>query len=109
MKFYRFQYNNSINDIELKEYRLYKETPKGYWIIPFWLDKYSFRYEDDASLFKKFILKSSRKRFAYPTREEALENYIKRTERYVKILNARLIDANIGLRLANKYTINKQK
>ena len=59
--------------IDLKVYILEKETPKGYWIkCSGWFDKH-------------WISKTSRKRFAYPTQEEAWNNFTKRTEKRLKI------------------------
>jgi hypothetical protein len=104
MKFYRYemvQYAEKDYDgeyispifpnpkLELREYDLFKETPKGYWIG---YDKF---YK-----WKKWIPKISRKRFAYPTKEEALNNFIKRTEKRIKILKWQLDSCEIGLNLA---------
>ena len=49
---------------------------------------------------KKWVSKTSRKRFAYPTKEEALENYIKRTEKRLKILEWQVEECKIGIMLA---------
>ncbi len=39
---------------------------------------------------KKFINTQSRKQYAYATKDEAIVGYIKRTERYIKILQGKL-------------------
>jgi hypothetical protein len=65
--------------IRLETFELVKETEKGYWIT------YSF-----FSNYKKWIPKESRKRFAYPTKEEALTNLIKRTEKRISLLERQL-------------------
>tara|TARA_R110000868_G_scaffold202172_2_gene449694 strand:- start:959 stop:1324 length:366 start_codon:yes stop_codon:yes gene_type:complete len=71
-----------------QEYDIVKETPKGYWIG--WGDtKY------------KFILKVSKKKYAYPTKEGAMVNYIKRTESRIKILTSQLDFAKASLGVAN--------
>ena len=108
MKFYRYeikQYSNYGYDIdgdyvpsslppttklELEEYNLIKETEKGYWIGYTW--------------FKKWVSKTSKKRFAYPTKEEALTNFIKRTERRINYLENDLDACKIGLELAKAKT-----
>lgn len=85
--------------LRVDEYRLVRETPKGYWIID------ADWYRGDADLteeYKKWISKSSRKRFAYPTKELALTNYIKRTARYLKILQTNITNAKIGYNLAQQ-------
>jgi len=61
--------------IHLSEYEIYKETPKGYWLT---LARINMRY--------KWVSKDARKRFAYPTKKEAMVNFIKRTEKRLGIL-----------------------
>jgi hypothetical protein len=74
--------------LELRDFSLIKETPKGYWI----------GFKDIGSY--KWISKTSKKRYAYPTEKEALNNFILRTERRVKILNWQLQCCEIGLDIA---------
>jgi len=77
--------------LKLKEYDLVKETPKGYWV-----GLYGKKY--------KFVLKDSKKKFAYLTKEEAMTNYIKRTESRIKILKEQLQMAEMGLSEAKYIT-----
>jgi len=107
MKFYRYEvvYYGSARDmegefitplfttpkLECHEYDLIKETPKGYQI------GYSFLNRP-----YKWIPKVSKKKYAYLTKEEALNNYIKRTERRLKILKNQIDSCEDGLYLANK-------
>jgi hypothetical protein len=79
--------------LQVNEYDLLKETPKGYWIGygSMGVSRYNW---------KKWVSKTSRKRFAYPTKEEALENYIKRTEKRLKILEWQVEECKIGIMLA---------
>lgn len=91
MKFYRYEavqyaehdfdgelvapiYPNPV--IVLREYVSLQETPKGYWI----------GHRENYFGWKKWVSKTSKRRFAYPTQEEALQNYLKRTERSIKIM-----------------------
>lgn len=84
--------------LELHEYVLYKETPKGYWIcLEFW---------KNGGHGKRWISKTSRKRYAYPTKEEAMNNFLKRTEKRIKILKTQLYASEYGLHLANKLKEN---
>ena len=78
--------------VEVKEYNLLKETPKGYWVGygDFGYNKYSW---------KKWVSKTSKKRFAYPTKEEALVNFTKRTEKRLKILDRQLQVCQISLNI----------
>lgn len=104
MKFYRYIKFTTVSandddyklcipsyNLKLEEFESTKETNKGYWI-----KLYSW------SLDEKWISKSSKKRFAYPTKEEALLNFKKRTEKYIEILENKLQDSKIYLNIANK-------
>lgn len=75
-----------------KVYVVIKETPKGAWI-----KKISWR--DNPMSRKHFILTSSTKKFAYPTKEDAVNSFIKRKERQIKILSSQLADAENQLEL----------
>ena len=109
MKFYRYNYllaggygrdmdgelvpsvfPPSIN-IRLEEYFLIAETPKGYWIGFDKNEKY------------KWVSKTAKKRFAYPTKKEAENNFIKRKEKHVEILEANLIIAKRVLSKIDEY------
>lgn len=74
----------------LDTYSLKRETPKGYWI--------------QSGFFgtPRWISKTSRKRYAYPTKEEALHNFVKRTEKRINILRRQLQEAEIGLVLVSR-------
>lgn len=77
--------------LELRTYNLFKETSKGYWI------GYGTFHE---LCWKKWIPKVSRKRYAYPTKKEALTNYIMRTKKRIKILQYQIDSCKIGLDFA---------
>lgn len=95
MKFYRYECEiinrqifkiSPLGKLKLIEFELIKETPKGYWISE------SIKiHEGFPKYFDKiFILKESRKRFAYPTKEDALNNYILRTKKHIKLVENKL-------------------
>lgn len=76
--------------IVLYIYNLHKETPKGYWI--------GYGYPDNGlQNHSRWVSKTAKKRYAYPSKEEAITNYIKRTERRVKILKSQLRISEIAL------------
>jgi hypothetical protein len=77
--------------LQLREFNLHKETPKGYWI------SYGGLTLSSPS---RWISKTSKKRYAYPTKEEALNNFIKRKEYQIKLLEYQLSSAKIALSLA---------
>ena len=80
--------------LELRTYDLIKETEKGYWI----------GYKQ-FSTWKKWIPKKSKKRYAYPTKEEAMINFIKRTKSRIKILQWKIDCCKIALDLAVKTSL----
>jgi hypothetical protein len=78
--------------VELREYDLIGETPKGYWV------GYSMGHGN--YIWKKWVSKTSKKRFAYPTTEEAMTNFILRTEKRINILDWQLQVCKISINLA---------
>lgn len=110
MKFYRFEdvlyasmcdawggYQDTDElKVECYSYDLIKETPKGYWIGKF-------------GLFKKWVSKTSKKRFAYPSESEARHAFICRKTRQIEILESKLKRAQTALRIANENTLLTQK
>lgn len=91
MRFYRYEdvkYHELGVRVELREFNLVRETPKGYWICPTW---------DYSQEYQRWVSANGKNRKAYPTKEQALENYQRRKERQIKILEARLNDAKSGL------------
>ena len=80
--------------IELRTYNLHKETPKGYWI------GYGYYRPDMLRGNSRWVSKTGLKRYAYPTKKEAMWNYIKRTEKRVKILKAQLRTTEVALERA---------
>lgn len=98
-KYYRYEIAKygSYNDfsdytisqikLELRVFDVQKETPKGYWI----------GYGPNKDGFSMWISKTSKKKYAYPTKEDALENYISRTTARIKILSKQIDDCRAGL------------
>lgn len=80
--------NNSNVKLSLDEYQVIRNTPKGYVI------KYGSK--------EKWVSGESKKRFAYPTKEEALINFIKRTERSIKIMKHSIEFSKLALLEATK-------
>jgi hypothetical protein len=76
MNLYRYESRVTANGqmIYCDEFRVDRETPKGYWI------------EDET----RWVSSYAKRRFAYPTRKEAWESFIARKNRQVKILQSQL-------------------
>jgi len=66
------------------QFNLIKETNCGYWIQ---------REMGD----KKWVSKTSRKRYAYPSKEEALKGFVARKFRQISILTAQLGNAKSAM------------
>jgi hypothetical protein len=77
--------------LELRVYNLHKETPKGYWI------GYGNYKPEMLRGNSRWVSKTAKKRHAYPTKEEAKTNFIKRSERRIKILKAQLFSTQMAL------------
>jgi hypothetical protein len=81
------EFDNPIGEgrleVKLREFAVFKHTPKGVWIG--WSGP------------EKFVLRESRKRYACPTIEEAKESFIARKKRQAGIYRARLRDAEKAL------------
>lgn len=78
--------------VELRTYNLFKETEKGFWI--------GCGKPDGINSPLKWVSKTATKRFAYPTKEEALENFIKRNERRIQILKRQSWCCEIAVSIA---------
>ena len=96
--FYRCAGVTRIHTPILDTWELLKETPKGYWIRP--EGEYG-RYSGAAK--KKWVSKTARNRFAYPTEKEAVMNFFYRKKRQIKILEVQLDSAKTDLFLIKKY------
>jgi len=113
MKFYRYELLITIpmaddeygglsrhifryRQLSLITLNFHKETPKGYWI------GYGYCEPDKLRSHSRWVSKNGKKRYAYPTKEEALVNYIKRTEKRKKYLQNDLFDCEEGIKLAQQ-------
>ena len=90
MILYRFEDFHDTFGVRVHErhFEMIKETPCGYWIRLF----HSFND-------KKWVSKTAKKRFAYPSREDAITSFKARKERQIKILEAQLSIAKRALAL----------
>ena len=106
MNFYRVGFFSRNINFDLYEINLYyiefemiKETPCGYWIKEKADEKFfTYRYKGNKN--KIWVSKNGKNRIAYPTKKEALFNFYKRRERYIKILKSRLEESEEVLKEA---------
>lgn len=78
------------------------ETEYGYW-VPKGYFRYFVGY--DPSKYdgeKRWVSKGGKKRFAYPTKEEALVNYIARKKSQIRHNKISILRAEMGLRAAGQ-------
>lgn len=68
-----YRYSNSFGHLALREYPVLRETRAGKWV------------RDTFDGTEHWVSSYSKKRLAYPTKEEALTNFIKRTERHIML------------------------
>ncbi len=99
-KFYRFvdrQYSDGVRIVK-EEFNLAKETPCGYWI------------KDEFFFGDRWVSKTARKRFAYPSESLALESFIARKKKQIRILESQLNQAKsayqLGLELKKEGDID---
>jgi hypothetical protein len=86
LTFYRYSDNSyGMMSVNLAKFKAVRETPCGYWILKF--NK------------EKWIPKNSRKRFCYPTKEEAWHNFKCRKKKQLQILEARVESVKSAIQL----------
>ena len=86
--------------VELREFNLWKETPKGFWI-----GYGNANWTGKLKGYGHWVSKTAKKRFAYPTKKEALENFIKRNEKRVKILSRQVDVCQISISIAKRMSV----
>jgi hypothetical protein len=100
-RWYRYEivrYSNGVDEfddplpghsvtVELRGFMVLRHTTKGVWI-------------KTGAGDERFVLKNARKRFACPTKQEALDSFIARQRRMISILEAQVKDSRIGIRIA---------
>uniref|UniRef100_A0A6M3LBY0 Uncharacterized protein n=1 Tax=viral metagenome TaxID=1070528 RepID=A0A6M3LBY0_9ZZZZ len=89
-----FRYKNSFGELILLEYNVLRETPAGYWICTLQKGKG-----------ETWVARTGKKRFAYPTAQEALTNFIYRTERYLLFTKQYMDFANEALAIARRKEV----
>lgn len=84
-------YTASRLEVELKEMRVKKVTPKGVKLVA----AYCWNKGWDIDL--RFVRMDAKKRYAHPTKELALQSFIARKEAQVRIYQNRISDAQSAL------------
>jgi hypothetical protein len=76
----------------MESFPVERHTPKGVWLRVWGHEKW--------------VSATAKKRYAYPTQEEARESFIARKKRQILILSNQLIEAKKMLQMAETSTFN---
>jgi hypothetical protein len=95
------KFYTSKTTISLRTFNVLKETEKGYWIGHF------LNFMPGIPLREQglWVSKAAKKRYAYPTKKEALANFIKRNERRLEILKNQIAQCKEALDIARTMDI----
>ena len=85
------------NPVNLRSFRVIKETPCGAWVSEFWAD-----WIDAESDKKRFILEGPGRRFCYPDLSQARQSYLLRKYRHLEHLKRSMARAKAGQAEASK-------
>lgn len=88
-------YNGDRVSINLEVYPIKKVTPKGYWVSP-----YPNVNGDNYGAKDRWTSSVALRRFAYPTKKEAMVSFLARKAKQILILKNRLAIAEGALQLA---------
>lgn len=96
------------SDFVCSQLPMIKETPKGYWIYehqPLHDDEMDIFNNEEEFAFgyqpsKKWVSKTGKKRYAYPTKPEALVNFIKRKQSALEHLEQQLAKTKAMIKIA---------
>jgi hypothetical protein len=76
MTYYRV--DGISGDVFMFELSVIRETPRGVWVqLP-------------HSSTTRFVLADARKRYAWPTKEEAIDSFLARKRRQIRVLNGQI-------------------
>lgn len=89
---YRYYYSSSEDRVRvlLEEFQVLRQTQKGVWIA---------LYPGHTG---KFVLRDATKRYACPTKEEALTSFIARKTKQLRIMRACIRDVECAVKLAKE-------
>lgn len=96
-KLYRWAYFKTYNGIKIycQTYYVWKETPCGYWIDIFRNNLTG--HEPSWKNGQRWVSKTGKKRFAYPTKEQAAVAFRLRKKKYLRILKQRVKETELIL------------
>jgi hypothetical protein len=87
---YRYDSGCTADEVVLRRYVVEKETPAGRWVVEDWAAGVSGPGSAIYDNSRRWVSKTARKRYCYPTKEEAWESYRIRKQWRVKHLKRQL-------------------
>ena len=93
--FYRFDATSYVDgsvEVHMARYYMVRETPKGWW-LSHWMN---------SDVWHVWVSKTARKRYAYPTPEEALEGFRARKRAQIRHATKMLNVGNAALRAVSE-------
>jgi len=95
-----YRYVNYGPDISLEYWRVISHTPCGYWIRQVFSenDPASMLFNDPAN--KRYMRSKAARRFAWPTKREAIYSFMRRKARQIEHLTNQLDFAKRALHVA---------
>ena len=108
-KHYRYtdSYCNGQAMLYMETFVTLRETKKGYWVIPEYLQSGIWADEHKEKQ-KRFILKLATKKHCYPSKDLAMTAFYFRKCRQVKILESKLEDAKLARNMAESIFLKKK-
>lgn len=92
MSEYLYRYQNSGDVVLLHTFPVIRRTPKGAWIHGYGVKP-------------QFVLDGTKKRYAYPTKEEAKASFLARKQRQLGILKAQIKAVEASVQAMNEERI----
>lgn len=86
--------------VELLTFEVVRRTPKGAWIARLFRTSNEFGGGGGFRGAERFVLASARRRYACPSRDEAMASFVARKRRQIAVYEARIARARVALMLA---------
>lgn len=111
--YFRFEesalWEDSSMNIDLYQFRVIRRTPMGCWIEPQGFCVQGGWRQGGMRKKPRFILDSSRKKYAHPTTDAARESFIARKERQLQYLRQQQDFAQAALDIAKRDDFEPRK
>ena len=93
---YLYRYEINFDSLRLERYKVKRQTPCGYWIDDWHINK------NNKVIEERWTAKNTFKAFARESKEKALKDFIARKLKYIEHLNIKLNDVNKWIKIAKR-------